>query len=74
MISSDGCSFRRAIGPAWGQHADGPVGYCRINADNAGPAVGGQGQGEFDFGHNFGPVQLNGIVGYSGHTDMPVCS
>lgn len=35
-------------------------------SDDHGNRDGTLGLGEFGFGHNFGPVQLNGIVGYTG--------
>ncbi|WP_174803010.1 hypothetical protein [Martelella limonii] len=35
-------------------------------SDDHGSRDGTLGLGEFGFGHNFGPIQLNGIVGYTG--------
>ncbi|MAM09763.1 MAG: hypothetical protein CML23_04740 [Rhizobiaceae bacterium] len=35
-------------------------------SDDHGSRDGTLGLGEFGFGHNFGPVQLNGVVGYTG--------
>lgn len=35
-------------------------------SDDYGSRDGSIGLGEFGFGHNFGPVQINGVVGYTG--------